>query len=447
MPLVDGADDPPTITPIPPLEAYEDEIFILDLSVYNHYNGSEGNLTWYDDSPLVETDPDTGLLVWDAPGSEDAGEHFITITVTDELGRSAQQEIKIIVHHTCPGVCFPIIEVQRLTQGVQFELDVSVPVDEGCSDHISDLTYSNDHRELFVIDPVSGIIRFTPTNEQVGNWSITITVTDGKGNHDSRSIVLAVSNVNDPPMIEPVGSRLMTEGEPILVQLLARDPDMRMRLVDGNLSVDPNETLTWSGGLQGHEVDPESGLFEYTPTNDDARNRTLLVTFNVADAQGTSDSIQVIFRVLNVVQPPTVEIVGLVQGQKVDRNLKYELEARAVDEWGRPWGVQFLWYLDDAYLGNGRTFTWKPPYDGKGPAEVRLVVVNETNERVEALVDVTIYHRDYGNGNLEVLLNGACIVMVALGMVMVAVLIVRRMASKGWYGSDLKGGPGEDRSN
>ena len=438
MPLVDGADDPPTFTPISPLEAYEDEVFTLDLSVYLHYNGSEGNLTWYDDSSLVETDPVTGLLVWDVPTNADVGEHFITITVTNELGRSAQAEIKITVYDTGPVICLPIIGAQRLTQGIPFELDMSIADEPG-------LTYSNDHQELFVIDPVTGIISFTPTNEQAGTWSVIITVADDGGAYDSTMILLHVANSNDPPVIGPVDTKVMTEGEPFHVQLVARDPDMEARIVDENLSVDPNETLTWSGGLPGHEVDPMSGLFEYTPTNDDARNRTLSVAFDVTDAQGASDSIQVIFRVRNVVQPPSVEIVGLVEGQRVDRNLKIELEAAAVDEWGEPWGVQFLWYLDGDYLGNGRTFTWKPPYDGKGPAKVRLVVVNETNERVEVSVNVTIYHRD--NGNLEVLMNGACIVMVALGMVMTAVLILRRMSSRGWYGSDLQRDPGEDRPN
>ncbi len=447
MPLVDGADDPPKLHYIPPQEANEDEVFTLDISAFVEWWAPEGNLTYTDDSSLVETDPVTGLLVWDVPTNADVGEHFITVTITDENGTYIQQEIKITLYHHCHGPFWPLIVVQSLTQGVPHEMDVSVSWDEGCSDHISDLTYSNDHRELFVIDPVTGIISFTPTNDQVGNWSVIITFTDGEGAYDSRMIYLTIANSNDPPVIEPVDTKIMTEGEPFHVQLVARDPDMEPRIVDGNLSVDPDETLTWSGGLPGHEVDPVSGLFEYIPTNDDARNRTLSVAFNVTDAQGASDSIQVVFRVRNVVQPPTVEMVGLVEGQRVDRNVKHELEAMTVDEWGEPWGVQFLWYLDDAYLGNGRTFTWKPPYDGEGPAEVRLVVVNETNERVEVSVDVTIYHRDYQNPLIGYMFAGMGLLLLAAGIFMTGWLVVRRMASKEWYGSDLQRDPGEDRPN
>jgi hypothetical protein len=446
-PLVDGEDDPPDLHYIPPQEANEDERFTLDFSAFVYWWSPEGNLTYTDDSPLVETDPITGLMVWDVPTNEDVGEHFITVTVTDENGTFVQQEIKITVYDGSCGPDFPNFGVQELAQGIPYEMDLSISEDEGSSDHITGLTYSNDHHELFVIDPVTGIISFTPTNEQVGKWSVTITAMETDESTYSSMFDFTIANINDPPMIEPLGSRSMTEGEPFNVQLVAHDADMDVRLVDGNLIVDPNENLTWSGGLPGHEVDPVSGLFEYTPTNDDAGNRTLRVTFNVTDAQGASDSIQVIFRVRNVVQAPTVEIVGLVEGQRVDRNLKYELEARTVDEWGEPWGVQFLWYVDGDYLGNGRTFTWKPPYDGNGQANVKLIVVNETNERVEVSVGVTIYHRDYGNPAMEYLFMGMGLLLLAVGIFMIGWLMVRRMASKGWYGNDLKGGSGEDRPN
>ncbi len=145
--------------------------------------------------------------------------------------------------------------------------------------------------------------------------------------------------------------------------------------------------------------------------------------------------------------PPIVEIVGLVEGQKVDRNVKYELEASALDEWGEPWGVQFLWYLDDAYLGNGRTFEWKPPYDGEGWADVRLVVVNETNDRLEVSVNVTIHHRDYPNPSMEYLFTGVSLLLVAAGIFMIAWLIIRRISSKEWYGRDLEEGSSEGRGN
>jgi len=447
VPMAGGADDPPKLHYIPPQEAYEDEVFLLDIFAFVEWWSPEGNLTFTDDSPLVETDPITGLMVWDTPTNGDEGEHFITVTITDENGTSIKQEIKITLYHNCGGIMWPWVGVQSLTQGNPFEINMSVYTDESCSELLLDLTYTSDQRELFVIDPVTGIINFTPSNDQVGNWSVTIFVNGEGGARESRMMFINVANSNDPPVCGPVVTKVMTEGEVFQLHLAARDPDMDARLVDGNLSVDPDEALTWGGGLPGHEVDPVSGLFEYTATNDDARNHTLIVTFNVTDAQGASDSIRVAFRVRNVVQPPTVEIIGLVEGQKVDRNVKVILMASAVDEWGEPWGVQFLWYMDGDYLGNGQVFTWKPPYDSEGRANVRLVVVNETNERVEAAVGVKIILRDYGNPSMVYMFTGIGLLLLAAGIFMTGWLVVRRMASKGSYENDLRGGPGEGRSN
>ena len=151
LPLADGADEPPFFH-IPLQEAYEDEVFTMNISAYVEWMSPEGNLTFTDDSPLVETDPVTGILVWDSPGFEDVGEHFLTITMTDEGGRSSQLEISITVYHVCPGLYLSIIGRQRLTQGIPYEMDFSAYADESCIELISGLTYTNDHHELFVID-------------------------------------------------------------------------------------------------------------------------------------------------------------------------------------------------------------------------------------------------------------------------------------------------------
>ena len=431
MPLATEADDPPPRIPsIPHLTAYEDEIFTLDLSVFFQGNGSEGNLTWYDDSPLVATDPVTGMLVWDMPTWEHVGEHYITVTFVDEHGRSDQWEIKITVVHVCSLPWWPVFNVQRLTQGIPYRLDASLHLEEYCAEHcFVNITYTNDHRELFVIDPYTGTIDLTPANEQVGSWSVTINATAESGFFMLMTIEIVIANVNDPPQLGAFGGQVMTEDEPYQVQLLAYDRDLEPRLVDPNVPVDPQEALTFEGGLPGCEVDPVTGVFTYTPTNDDARNRTLSVTFNVTDAQGARDSVEVVFRVMNVEQPPQAGVVGLVEGQKVDRNRKVELTGLAWDEWGRPWGVQYLWYMDDKYLGEGETFTWKPPYSGEGRHRVRLVVVNGTNQRVEASVNVTLYHLDYPGPDYHLLSTSVGLALLIAGVLMTATLIVRRNAS------------------
>ncbi|UCE36071.1 MAG: PKD domain-containing protein [Thermoplasmata archaeon] len=61
------------------------------------------------------------------------------------------------------------------------------------------LTFSDDSL-LFDIDPDNGQISFIPTNDDVGEHTITITVSDGKGGTDNETFILTVTNVDDPPI-------------------------------------------------------------------------------------------------------------------------------------------------------------------------------------------------------------------------------------------------------
>jgi WD40 repeat protein len=54
--------------------------------------------------------------------------------------------------------------------------------------------------DLFDIDSDSGHISLTPSNDDVGDHEITVTVDDGKGGVDSETFTLTVINVDDPPL-------------------------------------------------------------------------------------------------------------------------------------------------------------------------------------------------------------------------------------------------------
>ncbi|KPK20773.1 MAG: hypothetical protein AMK69_23300, partial [Nitrospira bacterium SG8_3] len=70
------------------------------------------------------------------------------------------------------------------------------------ADDSDQLTFSDDS-ELVDIDPVTGEIAFVPTNDDVGDHIVNITVSDGKGGFDNASFNLSVINVDDPPVAVP----------------------------------------------------------------------------------------------------------------------------------------------------------------------------------------------------------------------------------------------------
>ncbi|UCF08423.1 MAG: winged helix-turn-helix transcriptional regulator, partial [Thermoplasmata archaeon] len=62
-----------------------------------------------------------------------------------------------------------------------------------------ELTYSDDS-SLFDIDPVTGQVSFVPTNYDVGEHTVNITVSDGMGGMDSETVLFTIVNVDDPPV-------------------------------------------------------------------------------------------------------------------------------------------------------------------------------------------------------------------------------------------------------
>jgi cell division protein FtsN len=95
------------------------------------------------------------------------------------------------------------------------------------------LTFSDD-TELFNIEPQTGKILFTPTNDDVGEHDVEITVDDGQTVDNSVSEVFkfVVQNTNDPPetpqIISPVDGNTYITDTLIEFKGTAEDPDLNI---------------------------------------------------------------------------------------------------------------------------------------------------------------------------------------------------------------------------
>ncbi len=91
-----------------------------------------------------------------------------------------------------------------------------------------ELRFSAD-TDLFPIDPLSGTIAFTPTNEMVGNYTVTFTVTDGEGATDQCTIAIHILNTNDSPealtIVSPADGDEYASNTTIVFEATASDPD------------------------------------------------------------------------------------------------------------------------------------------------------------------------------------------------------------------------------
>ncbi|MFK7848726.1 MAG: putative Ig domain-containing protein, partial [Rhodothermales bacterium] len=102
----------------------------------------------------------------------------------------------------------------------------------------SALTYALDQASLdagMVIDPVTGEITWTPTEEQgPGAYDVTLTVTDEEGRSTMATFTITVNEVNLPPELAAIADTTVEIGTELAITAVATDPDI------------PENTLTYS---------------------------------------------------------------------------------------------------------------------------------------------------------------------------------------------------------
>jgi hypothetical protein len=118
-----------------------------------------------------------------------------------------------------------------------------------------------------VLDPPTAVGQFTreATNDEVGEWTCSVTATDAAGANSTQSFRITVYNVNDPPTFVRVElyenttgqlQNITQDGQQVHFEPAALlhyraffdDPDMHVSLAPGGGVVDPNETLFCSVG-------------------------------------------------------------------------------------------------------------------------------------------------------------------------------------------------------
>ncbi|MCX6072815.1 MAG: cadherin-like domain-containing protein [Campylobacterales bacterium] len=205
------------------------------------------------------------------------GVHTVTVTATDEDGNNVSQTFTILISNTNEAPTSSSIETQHVNENSPFVLDTSLAFQDIDSGDV--LIYSASGIPAgFSIDAVTGVISGTPTNSEVGDYTVIVTATDLFGLSASSSFTLNVINVNNAPVVSaPVAlTDVLEDSGSILItaeQLLANASD-----IDGDtLSV---ANLSASAGTL---VDNMDGTWSLTPDT----NYTGEITLSYEVSDGT----------------------------------------------------------------------------------------------------------------------------------------------------------------
>ena len=304
--------DAPTITSVAESSAAERQLYQYDVNATDPDLPAGDILTYaLDVSPVgMSIDSGNGLIQW-TPDETQVGTHPVTVRVIDSQGLSATQSFNIIVANLPDAPRITSTPVTSATEGVLYQYDADA-VDPDVGDVIA---YSLSTTPTgMTIDPVSGLIQWTPTNSQVGDNTVVVSVTDTTGLSVSQSFVITVVNVNEAPTITSTPNSSATQGSVYQYPVIATDPDS-------------GDTLTYALDVMpaGMTIDA-GGVIAWTPSEEQVGVQT--VTVRVSDSGGLSDAQTFTVNVANQPNPPVFTSTPVTTA---DEGTAYVYDADATD--------------------------------------------------------------------------------------------------------------------
>ena len=290
-----------------------------------------------------ETDSSPYIVPWTIV---DPGIHEVTARAYDDSGAwSDSDPIHIIVQNGQPEIISEPSYSAPIGELYSYAVEAIDPNNDT-------LTYSLESRpDGMTIDSATGLIRWTPTEAQVGQQQYRVIVEDGRGAGAGQTVDCYVPDVgNTPPQIvsDPVFTARV--GEEYVYDVDATDAD--------------GDTLSFRfmKAPDGMSIDSQSGLISWTPAEDQIG--TQFVTVIADDGRNGIGGQFYTLTVRAANLPPAVSISAPANGREVEEGCTLTIRAEATDSDDGIEHVDF--FLDDTLVGRG----YVPAAEGAVPAEI-----------------------------------------------------------------------------
>ncbi|MGA1821983.1 MAG: right-handed parallel beta-helix repeat-containing protein [Thermoplasmatota archaeon] len=311
--MVSNVNDPPTITTDDVTSVYAKDSYSVDYDAVDPDPTSD-TLTWAlsTNAGFLSITRTTGLLSG-APLSRDVGSWWVNVSVSDGNGGEdwTNFTLEVLSSNTAPSITgsYTTTTSEDILYSVDF--DVTDP-DTG---DIHAWSLDTDAKWLRLV-PTTGLLSGTPTNRDVGNFYVNVSVDDGNGGSDWLNYTLTVRNTNDEPVITTKDIISTLEDEYYYNDYDATDEDPT------------GDTLSWSLKTNCNflSIDKRTGELSGTPGNGDVGRFSVEVT--VDDGNGGNDIATFMLSVENVNDPP--EIVNEIVTDAVEDH-EYRLDFQAID--------------------------------------------------------------------------------------------------------------------
>ena len=278
---VTNVNDAPTITSKPPTGATQGKAYKYTLKA-SDIDPTKDKLTFkLTKSPTgMVLNPNTGALTWTPTQAVVGTKQLVVAEVSDgKGGKDTQSWVIDVFNSNDPPKLTVKPGPQKATEDKLFQYQIQA-TDPDKDVLLYSLTQSP---KGLNINPIRGLIQWTPTNDDVGQHGVTVRIDDRKGGIVTHTFTVTVANVNDKPTISSKPTTEAIEDKLYTYQITASD-------------IDPTkDTLAYSltNSPKGMTINKSSGTIQWTPTNaqvgvhsvaakvDDGKGGSALQSFNV----------------------------------------------------------------------------------------------------------------------------------------------------------------------
>ncbi len=277
-----------------------------------------------------------------------AGNHFLTLLVTDSTGRTAQDTVSIeVAGENSPPSCGFVSPAS----GSNFDIGETILFEATAGDadiDASDLTVtftSDKDGQIGALSPTSsGSVQFGYSALSVNTHTITINVTDEVGEDCSDSILVAVGNAPDVQIVEPLTGYVANIGDRLTFSATVSDVEDRASA----LSVDWTSSIDGLFFSQGASSD---GTAEFSYDALTPGTHTIVCASTDTDGLIGQDSITLYVNVPP--EAPLIEITPDPAGS--DDTLRVTITQDGYDADGDTVSYTYVWYQNGnltAYTSN-----------------------------------------------------------------------------------------------
>jgi gliding motility-associated-like protein len=370
---VTAVNDPPVISTTAPATATEDVLYTYAAGVTDPDDANNGtDITWtLSNAPAGMTVSATGVVSWTPPeGASTSG--TVTLVVEDGDEDASPPDTEDFVVAVTAVNDPPVISTTApatATEDVLYTYAAGV-TDPDDANNGTDITWTLSNAPAGMTVSATGVVSWTPPEGASTSGTVTLVVEDGDEDAsppDTEDFVVAVTAVNDPPVISTTAPATATEDVLYTYVAGVTDPD------DANNGTDITWTL--SNAPAGMTVSA-TGVVSWTPPEGASTSGT--VTLGVEDGDEDAsppDTEDFVVAVTAVNDPP---VISTTAPATATEDVLYTYAAGVTDPDDANNGTDITWTLSNAPAGMTVSATgvvsWTPPEGVTTSGTVTLVV-------------------------------------------------------------------------